>query len=171
MPALLPNIPDKQLQTLSPANSDSGQCSAAVEHAGVALVTQGRTDEALVLAYALTSGPMLTRCLGAIAIALARHGFGRDAVQTTKRIVEDRSEHLPRVAEALAEGGDRENLKRLLLPSAFDLKMAYRLSGLLAVAYPDQAAAIGAALHSPAGDIGSENNHDQSSRPLRGHGT
>ena len=50
----------------------------------------------------------------------------------------DRAAHLPQVAEALLSAGDRDRFKQLLVPCAHELPAAYRMSAMLARAYPEQ---------------------------------
>lgn len=80
-----------------------------------------------------------------LAAAQAAAGRGAQALETTSAILIRRSEHLPSVAAALLEAGDREHFKRLLLSCAPDLNTnaAFRMGGLLAQAYPEQRSAVG----------------------------
>jgi hypothetical protein len=49
------------------------------------------------------------------------------------------SETKNEIAAALAEAGDRDNFKQLLLPCAYYLDAAYKMCGFLARLYPEQA--------------------------------
>jgi hypothetical protein len=52
------------------------------------------------------------------------------------------SETKNEIAAALATVKDKEHFKQLLLPCAYYLDAAYRMCGLLARLYPEQAAAV-----------------------------
>ncbi len=67
---------------------------------------------------------------------------GERAVQKAEVILTERNKHLPEIADALAEAGDKEHFKHLLVPCAYYLDAAYRMSGLLARVYPEQASAV-----------------------------
>jgi hypothetical protein len=57
------------------------------------------------------------------------------------------SETKNEIAAALAEAGDKEHFKQLLLPCSYYLDAAYRMCGLLARLYPEQAAAVAEVLN------------------------
>ncbi len=52
------------------------------------------------------------------------------------------SETKNEIAAVLAEVDDKENFKRLVLPCAYYLDAAYKMCGLLARLYPEQASVI-----------------------------
>jgi hypothetical protein len=68
-----------------------------------------------------------------------------EALKEIKR-VQDRISQGTGQASPLVEAGDKENFKRLLVPSAYSLDAAYRMCGLLARLYPEQAAAVAGAV-------------------------
>jgi tetratricopeptide (TPR) repeat protein len=76
-----------------------------------------------------------------IAGKLARAGWEQEAVKVAKAIPTERK-CLPEIAEVLVEAGDKERFKQLLLPCAYYLDAAYRMCGLLARLYPEQAGAV-----------------------------
>lgn len=80
--------------------------------------------------------------MGEIAVAQALAGFGDQAVRTAEAILTKRNQRLPEINEALAKSGDKENFKRLLIPCAHYMDAAYRMCGLLARLYPEQASAV-----------------------------
>jgi len=75
--------------------------------------------------------------LKVIAQALAEAGLA-----TAKTIPDLQDIHLLEIAESLCRIGDREHFKQLLIPCAHYLDAAYRMSGLLALLYPEQATAV-----------------------------
>jgi ATP-dependent exoDNAse (exonuclease V) beta subunit len=64
------------------------------------------------------------------------------ALLTAEKILINRNEHLPDIAAAFVETGDKENFKRLLIPCAYYLDAAYKMCGHLAKLYPAQATAV-----------------------------
>jgi len=68
-----------------------------------------------------------------------------EALKEIKR-VQDRISQGTGQASPLVEAGDKENFKRLLVPSPYSLDAAYRMCGLLARLYPEQAAAVAGAV-------------------------
>ncbi len=99
-------------------------------------------DQALKVADGIKDGDERAWALRAIAEALAKAGQGERAVEVAERIQIERNKHLPAIAAALVEAGDKENFKRLLLPCAYHLDAAYEMCRLLARVYPQQAMAI-----------------------------
>jgi len=79
--------------------------------------------------------------LSCIAVAEAETGFGEQAVRTVVATAADPIAYLA-TAAALAEVGDKEHFKRLLLPCADSLEAAYLICGPLARLYPDHATAL-----------------------------
>jgi len=69
-------------------------------------------------------------------------GYGEHALHTAKLILTSREMHLPQIADALVDVGDKDHFKRLLIPCACYLDAAYLMCGLLARVYPEQASAI-----------------------------
>ncbi|OQY55667.1 MAG: hypothetical protein B6245_19470 [Desulfobacteraceae bacterium 4572_88] len=63
-------------------------------------------------------------------------------MKTIELIIDDPNWHLPAIARAFAETDDKKNFKHLLIPCAYHLDAAYRMCGLLARLYPEQAASI-----------------------------
>jgi hypothetical protein len=61
---------------------------------------------------------------------------------TAQTILTNRSEHLPAIASAFADTGNKEGFKRLLIPCAYYLDAAYQMRGLLARLYPEQATKV-----------------------------
>jgi hypothetical protein len=57
-------------------------------------------------------------------------------------IVTARNDALPKVAAKFAKVNDKEHVKHLLIPCAYYLDASYRMCGLLAQLYPEQATAI-----------------------------
>ncbi|GAK56349.1 tetratricopeptide repeat domain protein [Candidatus Vecturithrix granuli] len=82
------------------------------------------------------------KVLQTIAHTQIRAGFGEQAVQTAMTILTNRNKHLPEIAETLVDVGNKEHFKQLLIPCAAYLDSAYRMCGLLARLYPEQATAI-----------------------------
>lgn len=80
--------------------------------------------------------------LSEIAANLARGGFGKESLDLQQMILANRNRHLPIIASAFIEAGDRENFKRILLPCAEYLDAAYKTCGLLARLFPERANAI-----------------------------
>lgn len=103
-----------------------------------------RDNFAFILAVAnnLKSDSIRTRIFKSIAIAQIKAGFVDDALLTVEQIVIKRHEHLPAIAAAFADKGDKASFKRLLLPCAYYLDAAYAMCGHLARLYPEQATAI-----------------------------
>ncbi len=60
------------------------------------------------------------------------------ALLTAEKILINRNQHLPDIAATFVKTGDKENFKRLLIPSAYYLDAAYQMCGHLAQLYPNQ---------------------------------
>ncbi|MEP6487641.1 ATP-binding protein [Microcoleus vaginatus GB2-A3] len=82
------------------------------------------------------------RALETVAKSQAKSSFGFQAIRTTEMILINRYQHLPNVAAILAEIGDKQNFKRLLIPCAYYLDATYEMCGYLAKLYPEQASAV-----------------------------
>jgi hypothetical protein len=77
-----------------------------------------------------------------IAVAQAQIESGQQALKIGETILTDRHWHLPDIAKALAEKGDTANFKKLLIPCAYYLDVAYRMCKHLARLYPEKAEEI-----------------------------
>ena len=99
---------------------------------------------ALELLQVVPEGDARARLLEAIVAIHLEVGAGAQAVEMAERIVTERNLYLPKVASALVLAGDLDSFKRLLLPCASYQDAAYRMCGLLARVYPDQAEAVAA---------------------------
>ena len=77
-----------------------------------------------------------------LAKAQVRVGFSQQAVKTGKLMSSGRNSHLPEIAAAFVEIGDKANFKQLLTPCAYYLDAAYEMCGYLAHLYPEQAAEV-----------------------------
>jgi len=98
--------------------------------------------ESLALVQGINNDGVEARALETIAKSQAKSSFGFQAIRTTDRILINRYKHLPNVAAVLAEVGDQENFKHLLIPCAYYLDAAYEMCGHLARLYPEQAEEI-----------------------------
>jgi tetratricopeptide (TPR) repeat protein len=79
---------------------------------------------------------------------LARLGWEQEAVKVAEAIPTERVPEIAEAAEAIVEVGDKENFKRLsLIPCAYYLDAAYKMCGLLARLYPEQATAVAEVVH------------------------
>jgi hypothetical protein len=65
------------------------------------------------------------------------------AIATVRLILVEREKHLPAIVGSFLEANDRTVFKELLIPCAAHLRSARAVCGILARAYPAQAAAIG----------------------------
>jgi tetratricopeptide (TPR) repeat protein len=101
----------------------------------------GRYADALATLERIQDGSQES-ALKEIAVIQAERGLGEDAVRTAEMINKSKEVHLPEIAEALLEAGDREHFKRLLLPCAHDPESAGKMFLLLLKAYPEQAASV-----------------------------
>jgi hypothetical protein len=77
-----------------------------------------------------------------IAKAQVEAKLSEQALLTAEKILINRNEHLPDIAAAFVEKGDKENFKQLLIPCAYYLDAAYEMCGHLAKLYPAQATAV-----------------------------
>jgi tetratricopeptide (TPR) repeat protein len=84
--------------------------------------------------------------LTVIAVEMVKNGLAEEGLGLADSIITRRNEHLPRIAEALADAGDRESFRRLLVPCAYHLGAAYRMCALLARLYPEQSTAVAEAV-------------------------
>jgi tetratricopeptide (TPR) repeat protein len=82
------------------------------------------------------------KALRIIAQIQAMTGAGEQAILIAQRIGFNRNRLLSSIASILAETGDRENFKRLLIPCAYYLDATYEMCGYLARLYPKQAAKV-----------------------------
>src|SRR5205807_710032 len=69
-------------------------------------------------------------------------GFRSMSLESCQRILVSRDYHLTEIARIFADIGDREGFKAIMSPSSFYLRAAYRMCGLLAKLYPEQAVEI-----------------------------
>jgi tetratricopeptide (TPR) repeat protein len=84
------------------------------------------------------------RNLTSIAVSEAELGFGEHAVRAAQSILTERNKKLVEIARSLADAGDRENFKALLIPCSYYMDAAYSVCGLLAQMFPEQATKIAA---------------------------
>ncbi|MEQ8385742.1 MAG: AAA family ATPase [Coleofasciculus sp. A1-SPW-01] len=78
------------------------------------------------------------RALIEIAKAQVKAKRIEQALLTAEKILINRNEHLPDIAAAFVETGDKEHFKHLLIPCAYYLDAAYQMCGHLAKLYPTQ---------------------------------
>lgn len=119
----------------------------------LAQVEVGEDEGAGQTAQRIKDLRMRSQAICDIAIKQAGLGRGEQAVATALTIPTDCDVHLPKVAAALTEVGDRENFKQLLPHCANNLSAAYRMSELLAQIYPEQIAAIARAVSGAGGEL------------------
>lgn len=108
----------------------------------IAEAQAGQFDRALQTAQVIEVGWARALALRAISAAQAQAGLGEEAVRTAGLILTKRNDHLPEIAEALVRVGDKARFKQLLIPCAYYIDSAYRMCGLLARLYPEQARVI-----------------------------
>jgi tetratricopeptide (TPR) repeat protein len=77
-----------------------------------------------------------------IAEAQVQAKLSEQALLTAEKILINRNKHLPNIAAAFVETGDKENFKQLLIPCAYYLDAAYKMCGHLTKLYPNQATAV-----------------------------
>jgi hypothetical protein len=99
----------------------------------------GELDTVLKLVAELQDEKARSEVLAEVALVQAMHGPAEQALSTCKRIFADRNAHLPAVAQKLADRGDKDNFKRMLVPCAYYLDASYAMCGLLARLYPQKA--------------------------------
>jgi tetratricopeptide (TPR) repeat protein len=99
-------------------------------------------DESLVLLDALEDEPTRASILEVVASALGRAGKGARAVETAKRIQFNQQTLLPKIATSLADSGERDSFRELLMFTAYFLDTALLACGDLARLYPKASAAI-----------------------------
>lgn len=122
----------RALRSIAEAQARVGEVQSARETFTLALQTAQQIEDEAKRAEAL----------GAIAESQVKAGFSEQAVRTAGLILTKRNEHLPEIASALVEAGDKEHFKQLLIPCAYYIDSAYEMCGLLARLYPEQAGAI-----------------------------
>ncbi|MBD1866141.1 AAA family ATPase [Cyanobacteria bacterium FACHB-471] len=113
----------------------------ALKEIAIAQVNAGDAA-ALTTAEQIESPLFKAQALEEIAIAQAKARVGGHAVATAEKILSGRNEHLPRIATAFVETGDRDHFKQLLIPCADYLDAAYAMCAHLIKLYPQQATAI-----------------------------
>lgn len=94
---------------------------------------------ALKLVQEIRNDGIEARALETVAQSQAKSSFGSQAIRTTDLILINRYQHLPNVAAVLAEIGDKQNFKHLLIPCAYYLDAACEICGHLARLYPEKA--------------------------------
>jgi hypothetical protein len=99
----------------------------------------GELDTVLKLVAELQDEKARSEVLAEVALVQAMHGPAEQALSTCERIFADRNAHLPAVAQKLADRGDKDNFKRMLVPCAYYLDASYAMCGLLARLYPQKA--------------------------------
>ncbi len=137
------------LETIREIQSEGEQ---AVEVLAIAAEAQVKVEgreatkdtyaESLALVQGINNDGIEARALETIAKSQAKSSCGFQAIRTTDRILINRYKHLPNVAAVLAEVGDQENFKHLLIPCAYYLDAAYEMCGYLARLYPEKAEEI-----------------------------
>jgi len=86
--------------------------------------------------------PKRSKRLALIANRFAEVGFAEESLVTLQAITINRNEHLIEVTSIMAQCGEREQLKALLIPCANYLDSTYKICGLLSKLYPEQAMSI-----------------------------
>lgn len=147
------------LQYIAEARMEKGDISAALHTAQTIhddetriwtvkiakkLVEQGRQDSARdVFRTALNISPekdyWRESRLECITFLQFQAGWPEDALQTTMSIVKDQNEYFSKIGKAVAETGNKEHFKHLLIPCAYFLDAAYAMCGKLAQLYPEHA--------------------------------
>ncbi len=112
-----------------------------------AYVRKGEFEQAINAAKHMDDEMFRVPALAEIARAQATRGLVEEALLTTGNILTDRATHLVRVAEAVAETGNREKFKLLLMPCAQYLEAADVVCSLLVKFYPEQVTKVAQILH------------------------
>lgn len=139
------------LKTLQEIQSEA-EGEQAVELLVIRAESQAKTEakeasqdtytKSIELVHKIQDDAIKAELLETVAKSQAKSSFGTLAIRTTDRILMNRNKHLLNVAKVLAEVGDRENFKHLLIPCAYYWDAAYEICGHLALLYPEQAAAV-----------------------------
>ena len=114
------------------ALKEIAKAQAQAENFAAALTTAQQIDDSSNRAKALIE----------IAKAQVEAKFSEGALLTVEKILTNRNQHLPDIAAAFVETGDKKNFKQLLIPCAYYLDAAYQMCGHLAKLYPAQATAV-----------------------------
>ena len=120
---------------------EEGQAWALIEIAS-AQAQAGDVTDAFTTIQQIGNERLRSEALRVIAETQIKIGFAEDALKTADIILIDRNNHLPEIAAAFAERGDKVHFKRMLILCASFLDAAYIMCGYLAHLYPEQAAAI-----------------------------
>jgi hypothetical protein len=124
--------------------SEALRCLAA-ELVGAANRGQAAPDipqQAMQAMSAVSSEQERAGLLESVARIQVRSGLSDDAIATARLILVEREKHLPAIVQSFLEATDRTPFKELLISCADHLQSAWAVCGLLARAYPEQAAAI-----------------------------
>jgi Trypsin-like peptidase domain len=132
-------------ESLAEIEDDEGREDAFASLVAIEART-GNFEQSLTTAAGISDESFRAEALRDIALAHARSGQTSEAVGVAAQILADRNEHLGRIAEAIADAGDRDQFKELLIPSSAYIDVAYQACELLARVYPDQASAIAEAV-------------------------
>jgi hypothetical protein len=89
-----------------------------------------------------SSDPFTVDCIERIAITKAQAGLAGEALRTAERINVFQHIHLPNIAAAFAEKGDKVSFKKLFADCVYFENTADRVIGLVAKLYPDSALEI-----------------------------
>jgi hypothetical protein len=103
---------------------------------------QDISQEALQAISAVSSEQERAGLLESVAGIQARSGLSDQAIATARLILVEREKYLPAIVGSFLEANDRTAFKELLISCAAHLQSARAGCGLLARAYPEQAAAI-----------------------------
>jgi tetratricopeptide (TPR) repeat protein len=156
---------DRVLESIAMIQAQAGQPAAALEtvrligfpleslealkkvarvqaRAGDSEAVRGTLDVAMEAADNLSDQTERARELSGIARVFAEAGFAARALNIAERLLSERDAWLPSIAESFAEAGDLNHFKRLLSLCAYYRNAAYRMCGLLARFYPEQATAV-----------------------------
>lgn len=121
---------------------DDNDRAYSLSHIASAMAQTGHFEIALETARDIKYEDHRSFALSRIASTMAQTSFPKQTLETLEMITVNRDEHLPEIAGAFAESNDKESFKHLLIPCVYYLDAAYKMCGLLARLYPEQAAGI-----------------------------
>ncbi len=121
---------------------DSYYRAEALKEIALAQVNAGSIDaarstleEALGVAQQIERESNRARIVEEIATAAVKVGLSRQVLLAAEKILVNRNKHLPNIAAAFVETGDKASFKQLLIPCASSLDAAYQMCVHLARLY------------------------------------
>jgi hypothetical protein len=118
----------------------------ALQEIAAAQAQKGDSAAALETVQQIGRAEWKAKVISAIAASQAQPNVTQAALHNASTILTERDKHLPEISAAFVRAGNKEGLKRMMVPNAYYLEAAHRTCGFLARAYPEQSLAVASLL-------------------------